>query len=358
MSNEFEVLYYTDGIISSKRTLTRLCLLFDKVYTFWLSPDYYFEPLEDRWKEQKKQPFFSKAPVNVKLATRTHVDAYDYFIESNEDLIQEKVLAPIVVNQTPSDWEGLDNAESKLMNDGSAINFGRFGLSLGLIPDEQNTIYVDSPLYSLYRWQSIAGGLHLAIGSGLMPISDNDALTNLACETVSRFSDMKHIPTIEEIQNMIAFASLSLVVPDLSELEPDEILEARLHLGPQLNDFRREIRLVSRELLAFNSIDSNVIGPHVGDMVQPRIDDLVNRIGSLRGNLWSKIAQSAIFGGPSAPLVCQIFGTPGLITWVSSALIKTAFDVLQYRRDKRDLLLEPRNRGLVYLLDIQRKYAR
>ncbi len=50
--------YYTDGIISNKSTLTKLCILFDHVRTFYLSPDYYLEPLEKEWNYDKKRPFF------------------------------------------------------------------------------------------------------------------------------------------------------------------------------------------------------------------------------------------------------------------------------------------------------------
>jgi len=287
-----------------------------------------------------------------------HVNLYRDFLEENKELVAEKVLAPIEVNQAPPDWEGLEKAERKLISDGSAIKLGVWGQYIGFVPEHENTVYVDSPLYSLYRWQSIAGGLHLAIASGVVPISDNDVLSNLACETVSRFSDMKLVPTIEEIQSRLAFQALSLAVPDLSELQPEEILEARHHLRSQLSDFRREMRLISGELSRLVSIDSNAARIHLEDKIQPRIDELTNRIKSLRGRLWRKISQSIVFGGGGTPLVCQAVGTPGLIAGIGSALIKIAFDILQYRWDRRDLLLEARNRGLVFLLDVQRKYGR
>jgi hypothetical protein len=46
------------------------------------------------------------------------------------------------------------------------------------------------------------------------------------------------------------------------------------------------------------------------------------------------------------------------IAGIGSALTKIAFDILRYRWDREDLLLGARNRGLVFLLDVQHRYGR
>lgn len=46
------------------------------------------------------------------------------------------------------------------------------------------------------------------------------------------------------------------------------------------------------------------------------------------------------------------------IAGIGSALTKIAFDILRYRWDREDLLLGDRNRGLVFLLDVQHRYGR
>ena len=227
-----ECLYYTNGLISDGKTLTKLCLLFDKVSTFYVSPQYFLEPLEMRWQSKKDVPFFSKSPCEKVLLTSQHLLAHTKFTEENKELIESGVLNPIVINQTPPDWEGFEINEEKLMRDGSGIAFGLWGQSVGIVPEEK--IFVDAPWFSLYRWQSIAGGLNFALQSRKVPISDNVTLSRLAIDTVKRFGPKKPLPTPEEIAAAVAFQSMSLLIPDFPSLQATEILEAREKLSDEL----------------------------------------------------------------------------------------------------------------------------
>jgi hypothetical protein len=109
-----ECLYYTDGLISDNRTLTKLCLLFDKVSTFYLSPRYFLDPLEKRWESEKDMPFFSKSPCEKILLTSQHFLSHKTFIVENKELIDSGILAPIVISETPPDWGGFEINEDKL----------------------------------------------------------------------------------------------------------------------------------------------------------------------------------------------------------------------------------------------------
>lgn len=52
-----DVVYFTDGFISDRRILITLCVLFERVFTFCLSPDYYAKTLDNGLAMMKKRGF-------------------------------------------------------------------------------------------------------------------------------------------------------------------------------------------------------------------------------------------------------------------------------------------------------------
>jgi len=156
-----ECLYYTDSIISNKRTLAQLCFLFEKVRIFCLLPNYFLSPLEERWETEKDTSFFSKSSCEKRLFTRIHFEKHKEFIEENRELVNADILQPILVQQTPPDWESFESNEKKLIKNGAGLAFGIWGQAIGIVPNDK--IYVDAPWFSLYRLQSISGALHFAI---------------------------------------------------------------------------------------------------------------------------------------------------------------------------------------------------
>ena len=349
-----ECLYYTDGLIFDRKTLTKLCVFFDTVRTFYLLPSYYLEPLEERWLSERDLPFFSKSPCEKELLTRVHSDAYKTFINENGELINSNILQPIVVNQKPPDWESFEANEKKLMENGAGIAFGLWGQSVGIAPQEK--IYVDSPWFSLYRWQSIAGALHFAIQTGQIPISDNPILSGLACETVSRFSDLKHQPTPDEIASHIAFRSMSLLMPDFPALKAEEIIEVRDKLADELHYFRAEMHRISRDLSEkeYSDIDSIVI-----NKIQPRLDDLRLKTQSLKGELFRRMARSVFAAGAATPLLSHFLSLPlpVQVAVIASFAGKILLDIQKNQSERHEIRNQSINRGLVFLLDIERKYT-
>ena len=103
-----DCLYFTDGLIKDRHTLTNLCLLFDRVHTFYLLPNYYLAPFEKRWEVEKNKPRFKKSPIEIKNITKTHLDQISLFLGANSELIENNVLDAILVDQTPEDWEGIE----------------------------------------------------------------------------------------------------------------------------------------------------------------------------------------------------------------------------------------------------------
>lgn len=347
-----ECLYYTNGIISNRSTLTKLCLLFDTVKTFHLDPTYYLEPLEERWQVEREAPFFKKSPCERELITKTHSDSYNNFLNENDELIKSNILQPIISNQTPPDWISLEENEKKLMGNYSGIALGLWGQSVDLVPHEK--IYVDAPWFSLYRWQSISAALHFAIQSGQIPISDNSILSGLACETVSKLSDLTYQPSRDEIANQMAFRAMSLLIPDFPALKPDEILEVREELSDELDYFREEMNKISCELDIEEYSDLDRIVIH---KVQPRLNDLKLKIKSLDGEIYRKMA-NVFFVGSSATTLSSYFlnlPLPAQIAATASFAGKILLDIHENQSKRYELKNESVNRGLVFLLDIEKK---
>ncbi len=346
-----QCLYYTDGLISNNTTLTKLCLLFEKVCTFYLSPGYFLEPLEKRWESEKERPFFAKSRCEKSLITSEHLMAFRQFTEQNKQLIDSDVLVPIVVNQTPSDWRGLEENEKKLMRDGIVIPLYLWGQSIGIVPAEK--FFVDSSWFSLYRWQSIAGGLHFAMHTGMVPISDNQLLSALAIDTVTRFGPSKPLPTPEEIAAQVAFQSMSLLLPDFPELRAEEILEVRERLRDELSTFRAEMKrlVLETDQDSYKDVKSIVL-----ERIKPRLDDIKLKIKSLKGELFRRMASVFLVGGAATTLLSHFMVMPLSAQMAATVSLagKVLIDIHEYLSKREGLEKSAAVRGLVLLLKLEK----
>lgn len=344
-------LYYTDGLISDRRTLTKLCLLFDQVDTFYLSPAYYLVPLEKRWQSEKETPFFSTSPCEDDLITSRHLLSYQNFVHANKELIEAEILRPIIVNQPPPDWENFEAYDKKLISDGSGIAFALRGQSIGIVPKEK--LYVDSPWFTVHRWQSIASGLHFAIQNRIIPISDNDNLSKLAIDTVQRFAPTKYLPTLDDISAKVAFHSISLLVPDFPALEAGEILEVKDKLSDDLLCFKEGIgNMVGKS----DSISHEELEAVVLQKIKPRFDDLKLKVKSLSGELFRKIAKVFLVGGTATTLLSCFLSLPLETQLAASASFggKIMLDVHENISKRNELTQASRNRWLVLLLKMEK----
>jgi len=347
-----DCLYYTDGIISNMATLAKLCILFDHVRTFYLSPSYYLDPLERNWKQEKKRPFFSKSPCEKDLLSRIYSNAWKAFIEKNSELVKYSILQPIIVNEAPPDWKSFESYEKKLLEKGAGIIFWKWGESIGLVP--KNKIYIDSPWFSIYRLQSIAGALYFAIKTQHIPISDNYKLSSIASEIITKFSDVNHQTEPQEMASHLAFRSMSLLVPDFPSLKADEILEIRGKLDEQLKYFRVEMLAIAKDLEAseYSNIDSIVL-----EKIKPRLDDIKLKIKSLKGELFRKLAGIFFVGSSATPLLSSFLSLPlsTKIGAIAGLAGKALLDIHAYQSEHEQIINQNNNRGLVFLLDVEKK---
>ena len=354
----FDTFYYTEAFISDKRTLSLLSILSDSVYLFYLSPDYFLKPLEERWETEKEQPFFRKAPVECKLITPTYHKRHIEFIKENRELVNTRVIRPILVRQTPPDWEDFQKFEKKMMGDYSGLKIGLWGMNIGLVPElvTGDTVYVDAPYYSLYRWQSFSGALYFAIKANVTPISDNPILSSVACETVARFSDLNIEYAPKDLSKLLGFRVLSLLLPNFGKLQPEQILEVRDDMHDELMAFRYEMY----EIATQSKIEEDNLDEYVNFKVKPRIDDIKLKIISSRKALYRKMGMDILATGTGTTLLTQFINLPTHAQMaVGIGLVgKILFDYFEYRASKEEILSKSENAGLALLLDLDKRYGK
>lgn len=356
MADHFNTFYYTDAFISDSRTLSLLSILCDSVYLYYLSPDYFLSPLEERWKTEKEEQFFRRAPVETALITSIHRRTHLDFIRENRELVNTGVIRPILIKATPPDWDSFAQYEREMMDEHKGIAFGSWGTKVGLVPDDRNLVYVDAPFFVLYRWQSMSGALYFALKAGITPISDNSTLCAIACETVTSFSPLKSIEyTREDLSKVLGFKVLSSALPHFGRLSCQQILELRDYLHDELEAFRSEMY----RTLIDSKADASDLDDIVRVKIQPRVGDINLKLASSRRRFFRSLQRTAVAAGASATLLTQFLTIPtyAQIAAGLGVVAKTLIDYREFRDRKEEILSDSENRGLVLLLELQ-KHAR
>ncbi len=356
--SKFDIFYYTDAYISNKRTLSLLGILSDSLYIFYLSPDYFLLPFEEKWGKQKSEPFFEKAPIEFEITASIHKEKRANFLTENRELIEAGVIQPISTAQKPPDWESLKKAEEKMMENYSGLNIGIWGNSIGLFDEfpAKDTVYIDAPYFSLYRWQSISGALHFAIKANLTPISDNQKLSSVAIETVKRFSDVEYKYNLEDLSKMVGFKVLSKLLPDFGELSPQQILEVREHLKDELLAFRSEMF----ELSAQSKFYEGSLDEYIEHKVKPRVNDIKLKITTSKRTLLRRISTEILAAGTGTTLLTQFLQLPthAQIAVGVGLVGKILLDYFGYKDTRKELLSSSENAGFALLLDLENRYSK
>lgn len=352
----FDTFYYTEAFISDKRTLSLLSILSDSVYLYYLSPDYFLKPLEERWKTEKELPFFRKAPIESGLITPIYHERHMEFIKENRELVNTGVIRPILVKATPPDWESFQKFEQKMMGNYSGLKIGLWGMNIGLVPGDADKIYVDAPYFSLYRWQSFSGALYFAIKANVTPISDNPILSSVACETVTRFSGLNIEYNPKDLSKLLGFRVLSSMLPNFGEVQPEAILEIRDDMHDELMAFRYEMHQIAIQ----SEAEQDNLDEIVKFKVKPRVDDIKSKITSSKKALYRKIGTNILAAGTGTPLLMQFANLPTHVQIAMGIGLvgKMLFDYFGYRASREKVLSKSENRGLVLLLDLEKKYAK
>lgn len=348
MNKQFNTFYYTDAFISDRRTLTLLSILSDSVYLYYLSPHYFLKPLERRWNIEKEEPFFKKSPCEDELMTTIHHQKHLKFISDNRELVNAGVISPILIRATPPDWRDFQQYEEKLMKEYSGIGMAMWGSNIGLVPEDK--IYVDTPYFSLYRWQSFSGALYFAIKANITPISDNSSLSAIACESVKRFSDLDIEFDAEDLSKLLGFKALSSSLPNFGGLRAEQILELRDCLRNELMAFRYEMhQMVLQSEGELNSLDQII-----KFRIEPKLEDIKSKITFSKKALFRKVARTILALGASATLLTQFVSLPTYAQVATGIgfIGKTLLDYSEFRSAKEEILSKSETRGLVLLLKL------
>ncbi|MCH8034506.1 MAG: hypothetical protein IH950_12230 [Bacteroidetes bacterium] len=218
---------------------------------------------------------------------------------------------------------------------------------MGILP--KGKIYIDSPWFSVNRWQSISAALHFAISKGLIPFSDNENLSKLAIDTVNRFSDFTYKPSINELTYKIAFKSLSFFIPDFPSLKPAEILETKDKLKDELLYFKSEMKnIVTNE----NVDNFEQLDEIINEKIRPRIEDIKLKIKSFNSDLFRKISNVIFASGSATTLLAQFVHLPieAQVLGASAFTGKLATLIHENISKKGELISESKNKGIAFLL--------
>ena len=268
-------------------------------------------------------------------------------------MVNADILQPILIQQVPPDWESFDVTEKRLMKNGSGLAFGIWGQSIGIVPEDK--IFIDTPWFSLYRLQSISGALHFAITSGQTPISDSPILSKLAIDAVTKFSGLDYQPSQKEIANNIVFKALSLLVPNLPLLHPQEILHLRDKLSDELGYFRIEVDRLSHNI---SEIDYQKIENIIKNNIQPRLNDLKLKISSLNDEIFRKITKMFMVGSATTSILSHFFNLPleGQAVAMASFIGKIFIDIHERNSKMKEIKNISSNKGMIFLLKMQDKF--
>lgn len=353
MTTQFSTFYYTDAFISDRRTISLLSILSDSVYLYYLSPGYLLKHLEERWSAEKELPFFKKAPVETALITRIHYEKHLQFMTENRELVDAGVISPILVAAAPPDWESFEQYERQMWDDYKGLAFGLWGTNVGLIPQDENIVYVDAPHFAVYRWQSLSGALYFAMKANITPISDDSMLSAIACETVARFSPLSAVEyTSGDLSKLLGFKVLSSALPNFGELQAEQILELRDYLCDELEAFRYEMHQIAIESKA----DLTSLDDIVKWNIQPKLDDIRLKMASSERAFLRNLVKTLLATSTSATLLTQFVTLPihAQIAMGVGLIVKTLIDYSEFRDSKEEILSNPENRGLVLLLQLER----
>jgi len=345
-------MYYTNSIIENRKTLTKLCIIFDELCTFEFSSNYYMDELNKRISNKDTNFKRFDERIDDNLITNLHKRKLETFANENHELIEANILNPIIVNEEPSDLKrGKIYGEDEL-NKEIFTMFFYWGQAVGLIPQDKG--YFDSFWYVVNRWRSLYGGLNLAINGGFIPISDNEILSNIACNTIQEIGSIPVVPSLEAKASNLAFKTISLVLPDLPELQPQEILNVRYKLKDELGYFKDEMKMLAANITEeeYDDIDFTI-----RSKIQPRVDDIILKIKSEQDELFRKIAAMFFIGGSATTLATHFFDLPiaSRIVGFSSITGNIALSIHNYKSKLREIKKSSENRGLIFLMDLKNK---
>jgi hypothetical protein len=350
-NEEFNTFYYTEALISDKRSLSLLSLMSDSVYFYYLSPFYFLKPLQERWETEKEKPFFKKSICEETLITSLYHKEYLKFTLTNKELIDTKILRPILVEATPPDWESLEQQE-KIMMEKHAAGFPAYmwGQEVGLLPKDK--FFIDCAHFVMYRWQSIAGALYFAIKTNITPISDNPILSSIACETVTQCSDISVRYNTKDLSKHLGFKVLSSLLPNFGSLNAEQILATRDELHDELMAFRYEILQVTHQ--SGGDINHN-LEDIIKFKIKPRIENIKRKLSYSKKAFHRKITETILAAGTSATLLTQFISLPTYAKIATGVGIagKMLLGYSEFRSSKEEILSSSENKGWVLLLKLE-----
>jgi hypothetical protein len=365
-----DILYYTDGFISNPRTLSIVTILYDRVFTYYLDPNYYATKIEEGF-EKLKGMGIALHKKNLQTSEVTEEDTWAMFHQQtasthlkksvlqfwqdNSLLRSEGVLLPIGRQIKPKDRTSPEDfLESEIgMNFFRASDWAR---SQWLVPPGKS--YFDVGFFHIHRLTQASTGLHFALTLGMIPFADHPVLASIAsslvCDAIPRESQIQPLAAA-----MLANQTICHLVPNFGCLQPEEILEVRHKTKDERGIFTN-----SMDRLAFSvPLDTNMddiryeVNKIVRTDLEPALIDLQNNIKAQKKELFRKLALEITAEAAGIPVLMQQLSTSPETTFLASMgfAIKGLVDIHNYQSKIEEERRKTSSFGLGFVLDLMNK---
>ncbi|MEQ8199789.1 MAG: hypothetical protein ABRQ24_00035 [Syntrophomonadaceae bacterium] len=364
-----DCLYYTDGFISNPRTLSILTVLYDRVCTYFVPPDYYADDIEDAVEKLKKNNFsltkkdrFTGSEVKLDESAHFHeqpaskhlIMSMEKFWKDNRLLRDSEVLIPIGRRIEPKEWTG----PKSFLESEVGMNFYRsvdWAKAEGIIPPGKS--YLDVGFFHLHRLLQSSTGLQFALTNGMVPFADHPVLASISSGLIKK--DLPEIARIEQsIAAMLAQQTVCSMVPDLGRLTPEEIMEVRYKTRDERGPFTQAMVRLAYSVPPDCDFDDMQfeLNKIIQTEIEPALLDLKNNIKAQKKELFRKISLEVAGGLAGIPLLVQQINA----SWESglaAALgltIKGLVDVHQYQSKVEENRARSTAYGLGFVLDLNK----
>jgi len=222
-------------------------------------------------------------------------------------------------------------------------------------PIKRNHIVNLDFIYKYYS--SLLSSLFLHISKGETCLTGSNALNKFLWHYSkdSKFKELQHSLSQEDINPSLALDAINLAVPNISSFPFDKVLEAKEKAKSELMAFRDELLTFQFNLL--ENYTSAEIQSKASDIVKhklnPKLDDLKRKIEMSNLGIPKKLLQE--FKDPKSytPLIGSLLGAipVHIATLLSLGIISitTAYDYVLKRK-------EIKSNGLYYLIQLDKKF--
>lgn len=360
-----DVVYFTDGFISDRRILITLCVLFERVFTFCLSPDYYAKTLDNGLAMMEKRGFTLAhaeegkiddpwAIVHKETAASELKRSLILFWMENDDLRDAGIILPIGIETKPEEPKSLIG----LLSSDAIEGFFRaesWARTVGLLPPGKS--FVDCGFFLGHRLISASSGLAFSLSQKLIPFTDHPYLFQHAATTLSHFGSNWR-PDMDTLTAHLASKGILHSIPSFGAASNEEILEIREVMKDERGAYVGAMKaIISDHDLGYSpdELETRLLKV-INSRIKPALADMQQKIRSERRALFRRLATTLVGGAGASVAASWFSASPNqLMLGTLSFIAKILLDVYQYQSNMEDITRVSPFKGFSFLLQLSRR---